>query len=321
MPHPRTRLRALVVAATAIAITLSAAPAAHASPSTADLTKQIDKASSQLEVVVESYNAMNISLGKTIAEQKKLAASLAPAKAALSAASAQVDTIATTSYMQGRIGPMTAMLGADQNSLMDRMSLLDQISRANQRDITTYTRTTQTYAERQKALKNTQAKQSAQVKELNARKQKIEADIKKLKGMRTAAFGRPSTPGKAYSGPIPTISGAAGKAVTFAYNQIGDSYVFGADGPNSWDCSGLTMGAWGAAGVSLPHNARAQWGQVAHISRSDLQPGDLVFYNSLAHVGLYVGGNMIIDAPREGEPVDKRSINRGMPIYGYGRVT
>ena len=109
--------------------------------------------------------------------------------------------------------------------------------------------------------------------------------------------------------------------MTFAYNQIGDSYVFGADGPNSWDCSGLTMGAWGAAGFSLPHNARAQWGQVAHISRSDLKPGDLVFYNSLAHVGIYVGGDMIIDAPRQGEPVDKRSINRGMPIYGYGRVT
>ena len=203
MPHPRTRLRALVVAATAIAITLSAAPAAHASPSTADLTKQIDKASNQLEVVVESYNAMNISLGKTIAEQKKLAASLAPAKAALSAASAQVSTIATTSYMQGRIGPMTAMLGADQNSLMDRMSLLDQISRANQRDISTYTQTTQTYAERQTALKNTQAKQSAQVKELNARKQKIENDIKKLKSMRTAAFGRASTPASRTRAPSP----------------------------------------------------------------------------------------------------------------------
>jgi cell wall-associated NlpC family hydrolase len=310
-----------VVAATAIAITLTAAPAAHASPSTSDLTKQIDKASSQLEVIVESYNAMNISLSKTLAEQKKLAASLAPAKAALTAASAQVDTIATTSYMQGRVGPMAAMLGADESSLMDRMSLLDQISRANQRDINTYTLTTQTYTERQTALKNTQAKQSAQVKELAARKKRIEADIKKLKGMRTAAFGRASTPGKSYSGKIPSISGAAGKAVAFAYNQIGDSYVFGADGPGSWDCSGLTMGAWGSAGVSLPHNARAQWGEVAHISRSDLKPGDLVFYNSLAHVGIYVGDNMIIDAPRQGEPVDKRSINRGMPIYGYGRVT
>jgi cell wall-associated NlpC family hydrolase len=81
------------------------------------------------------------------------------------------------------------------------------------------------------------------------------------------------------------------------------------------------MAAWASAGKSLPHNAAAQWGQVAHISRSALEPGDLVFYNSLAHVGIYVGNSKIIDAPREGEPVDERSINRGMPIYGYGRVT
>jgi cell wall-associated NlpC family hydrolase len=305
----------------AFAITLTAAPAAHASPSTSDLTKQIDKASDQLEVVVESYNAMNISLGKTLDEQKKLAASLAPAKAALTVASAQVDTIATTSYMQGRIGPMTAVLGGNESDLMDRMSLLDQISRANRRDINTYTQTTQTYAERQAALKTVQEKQAAQVKELAARRTKIEGEIKKLKAMRTAAFGRASNPGKAYSGSIPSISGSAGVAVRFAYNAIGLPYSFGADGPGSYDCSGLTMKAWASAGVSLPHNARAQWGQVAHISRSDLKPGDLVFYNSLAHVGIYVGDDMIIDAPRQGEPVDKRSINRGMPIYGYGRVT
>ncbi|MGX6602261.1 C40 family peptidase [Micromonosporaceae bacterium Da 78-11] len=321
MPHPRTRLRALVVAATAFAITLTAAPAAHAAPTTGELTKQIDKASNQLEVVVESYNAMNISLKKTHDEQKKLAASLAPAKAALTAASAQVDTIATTSYMQGRVGPMSAMIGGDQSDLMDRMSYLDQITRANQRDIDTFTETTQTYAERQTALKVTQDKQAAQVKELAARKKKIETDIKKLKGLRTAAYGRASEPGKAYTGSVPSVSGSAGVAVRFAFNAIGSSYVFGADGPNSYDCSGLVMRAWGAAGESLPHNARSQWGQVAHISRSALQPGDLVFYNSLAHVGIYVGDNMIIDAPRQGEPVDKRSINRGMPIYGYGRVT
>jgi cell wall-associated NlpC family hydrolase len=310
-----------VVAVTAFAITLTAAPAAHASPSTGDLTKQIDKASNQLEVIVESYNAMNISLKKTQDEQKKLAASLAPAKAALTAASAQVDTIAVTSYKQGRVGPMSALLGGDQTGLMDRMSYLDQISRANQRDIDTYTETTQTYAERQVALKATEAKQSAQFKELTARKKKIESDIKKLKAMRTAAYGRASETGKAYSGKIPSVSGSAGVAVRFAYNAIGSSYGYGDAGPSSYDCSGLTMAAWSAAGKSLPHNARAQWGVVAHISRSDLKAGDLVFYNSLAHVGIYVGNNRIIDAPRQGEPVDERSINRGMPIYGYGRVT
>lgn len=315
----------MMVAVTAVAITFTAAPAAHAAPSTSDLTKKIDKASSQLEVVVESYNAMNISLKKTLDDEKKLAASLVPAKAALVTATAQVNTIAATSYREGRVGPMSALLsGGTQSDLMDRMGFLDQIQRSNQRDIDTYTTTTQTFAQRQAALKATQAKQQAQVKELNARKTKIETDIEKLKAMRTAAYGRPSESGtKGAAGPAPNISGAAGEAVSYAYAAANRAapYHFGASGPDSYDCSGLTMAAWAAAGQSLPHNAAAQWGVVAHISRSSLAAGDLVFYNSLAHVGIYVGGDKIIDAPTYGKPVAVRSINRGMPIYGYGRVT
>jgi cell wall-associated NlpC family hydrolase len=79
------------------------------------------------------------------------------------------------------------------------------------------------------------------------------------------------------------------------------------------------MAAWNAAGKSLPHNAAAQYSATARISRSQLEPGDLVFYRSLGHVALYVGGGMIIDASREGEPVKKRTINIMTP-YGYGRV-
>jgi cell wall-associated NlpC family hydrolase len=310
-----------VVAVAACAVTLTGAQAAHASPSTSDLTKQIDAQSKQLEVVVESYNAMNISLQKTQSDLKTLEASLAPAKAALQTASAQVGTIASTAYAQGRVGPMSALLDGNTGDLMAKIGFLDQIQQSNQRDIDNFTQTTQTFAQRQSALKSTQAKQAAQLAEIKARKAKIQSAIKSLKAKRTQAYGSPTQAGHAYTGKIPSISGDAGVAVRYAFNAIGSSYVFGADGPGSYDCSGLTMAAWKSAGHSLPHNAAAQWGQVAHISRGDLKAGDLVFYNSLAHVGIYVGNNQIIDAPREGEPVDERSINRGMPIYGYGRVT
>jgi peptidoglycan DL-endopeptidase CwlO len=264
VPHPRTRLRALLVAATAIAITGSLATAAHAEPSATELTKKIETASNQLEDVTESYNKMNIDLKKTIAEQKALAASLAPAKAKLQVASAQVDTIAATSYMQGRIGPMTAVIGGGQGGLVDRMTFLDQITRANQRDIDTFTETTQTFAERQAALKSTQAKENAQLKELAARRTKIQSDIKKLEAMRTDAYGRASEPGKRFTGNIPNISGSAGVAVRYAYNAIGSPYVFGSGGPDSFDCSGLTSAAWAAAGKSLPHNAGAVRRRRAH---------------------------------------------------------
>ncbi|XVV14037.1 NlpC/P60 family protein [Actinoplanes sp. CA-131856] len=301
-------------------MTGSLATAAHAAPSTSELTKKIEAASNQLEDITENYNKMNISLKKTIADEKKLAASLAPAQAALKAASARVGTLAATSYMQGRVGPMTALLsGEGQDDLVDKINYLDQISRANQRDIDSYTEATQNFSSRQAALKATQAKQTAQVNALAARKTTIQKDIKKLMAMRTEAYGQAQESTSKYTGTVPNLPGSAGKAVAFAYNQLGEAYEFGADGPSTWDCSGLTSGAWAAAGKSLPHNTEAQWGVVAHISRSQLQAGDLVFYRSLGHVAIYVGGGMIIHAPHTGSVVKKVSIDIMSP-YGYGRV-
>ncbi|MEU7906681.1 NlpC/P60 family protein [Actinoplanes sp. NPDC049118] len=318
MPHARTRLRALAVAVLAIAISGTSATAAHAEPSKSELTKKIDKASDQLEDVVESYNKMKISLKKTKADEKELIASLGPAKEALVAAGAQMNTIAASAYKSGNVGTMNVMLeGAD--NLMDRMSILEQISRSRSRDIAKYTATTQNFAERQAALKATQDKQAAEVKELSDRKKKIEGDLKELYAMRTAAYGSATETGSRYTGPIPKISGSAGKAVTFAYNAIGVMYDYGADGPNGYDCSGLTSAAWRAAGKSLPHNAAAQYSATSRISRSQLQPGDLVFYRSNGHVGIYVGGGQIIDASRAGQPVKKRSIDIMTP-NGYGRI-
>jgi cell wall-associated NlpC family hydrolase len=308
-----------VVAALALAITATSGTAAHAEPSKSELTKKIDKASDQLEDVVESYNKMRLSLKKTKADEKKLAASLAPAKAALEAAGTQMDSMAASAYMTGHVGTMNVVLeGAD--NLMDRMSILEQLSRSRGRDIAEYRATTENFTDRQAALKATQVKQTAEVKELAARKKKIEGDLKELYAMRTAAFGSPTEKGTKYTGNIPSIAGSAGKAVTFAYNAIGVMYDFGADGPNGYDCSGLTSAAWRAAGKSLPHNAAAQYSATTRISRSQLQPGDLVFYRNNAHVGMYVGGGQIIDASRAGQPVKKRTIDIMTP-NGYGRVS
>jgi cell wall-associated NlpC family hydrolase len=307
----------------AIAVSGFLASPAHAAPSEAELKKQIDTASNQLEDITESFNKLKIDLAKTAADQKNLAASIAPAKAKLLVASAQVNNIAATSYKQGKIGPMTALLStSDQGGLVDRMSYLDLIQRANQRDIDAYTETTQTFNERSAALKTTQAKQTAQLNEVAARKAKIEGDIKKLRKLREQAYGSATETGvSGAAGPAPSIAGSAGEAVSFAYKQANKPayYGYGDSGPNTFDCSGLTMAAWNVAGKSLPHNAAAQYSATARISKSQLQPGDLVFYRSLGHVGLYVGGGMIIDASREGEPIKKRSINVMTP-YGYGRV-
>ena len=309
-----------MVAVLAVAITGTTATAAHAAPSASDLTKQINAASDKLENITESYNKMKISYDQTVAEEKKLAASLGPAKAALDAASAQVGTIAASAYMQGNVGMMNVLLDGP-DGLVDRMTVLDQLSRNRVRDIAAYTSTTQGYNDRQAALKVTQTKQAAQVKALADGKKKIKADLDKLYAMRTAAYGRASSSGGTHNASAPPVSGAAGKAVSYAfaaYNR-GAMYEPLGEGPDTYDCSGLTKAAWAAAGKSLPHNAAEQYSVTARISRSELKPGDLIFYRSNGHVALYVGGGKIIDASRPGVPVNYRTMDIMTP-NGYGRV-
>ena len=124
----------------------------------------------------------------------------------------------------------------------------------------------------------------------------------------------------------PAPSGGAAAAIAFAKAQLGDPYVWGAAGPDAWDCSGLTMGAWQAGGVSLPHYSVAQYEQTTHISASQLQPGDLVFWgttsdpSSIHHVAMYLGDGMIIQAPRTGENVDIVSMYYWVPPNFFGRV-
>jgi cell wall-associated NlpC family hydrolase len=314
----RTRLRALVVAALAIAIAGTTATAAHAAPSTSDLTKQIKTAQNKLEVITEQYNKMNEQLKATEKEEKQLAASLKPAQAALADASVKVNTMAASAYMSGQVGSVNVILDGP-NGMLDKMTYLDQISRDRQRDINTYTATTQNYASRQAALKTTQSKQKAQLKVITNTKKDIEGKVKSLLSKRKAAYGRATEAGSTYTGSIPNIAGSAGTAVAFAFRQLGKTYVYATAGPNHFDCSGLTMAAWAAAGKSLPHNAAEQYSATSRISRSALQPGDLVFYSGLAHVAIYIGGGTIIHAPHTGTVVKKAPINIES-IYGYGRV-
>jgi cell wall-associated NlpC family hydrolase len=116
------------------------------------------------------------------------------------------------------------------------------------------------------------------------------------------------------------ISGRAGVALKYALKQIGDRYVFGADGLTTWDCSGLTMRAFQAAGVSLPHSSAAQFRYGKLISRSNLKPGDLVFFGSpISHVGIYLGGNKMVHAPRSGSRVKVATMDMGRKKFRGGK--
>ncbi|CAG7600444.1 C40 family peptidase [Actinacidiphila bryophytorum] len=133
---------------------------------------------------------------------------------------------------------------------------------------------------------------------------------------KAAASSSTSTPPASTT---PANASVADKAIAFARAQLGDPYVWGATGPNSWDCSGLTQAAYKAAGVTLPRTTGDQVNVGTRVSESDMQPGDLIFfYSDHSHVGIYIGGGEMIHAPHTGTVVKIAPITE-MPLYGVVR--
>jgi cell wall-associated NlpC family hydrolase len=311
-------LRAVLLGATAIAV-LAPAAAANADPSPSDLQQQINQSSGALEKIVEQYNGVGEQLKATQAAVDDLNTKLAPLQSKLDSAYASVGQIANQAYRGGGVSPMALLLSdPTPNSLLGQLTSLNQIASAQQREIQGYAQAKAQYDGEKKKLDGLFNQQSADQKNLADQKAKIEGDLANLMAMRKKAFGTAtSAPPAAVK--APNIAGSAGTAVRFAYGAIGKPYVYAASGPSGYDCSGLTAAAWESAGKSLPHNAAMQWDAVAHISASQLQPGDLVFYSGLGHVAIYVGGGQVIHAPQPGEYVKLASVNMMAP-YGYGRV-
>jgi peptidoglycan DL-endopeptidase CwlO len=142
----------------------------------------------------------------------------------------------------------------------------------------------------------------------------------------TQAPAKTSTEGPAPTNTSPDSTGGSvtgsskgAKALAYAKAQLGEPYARSGAGPSSWDCSGLTMMAWGSVGVSLPHSARQQFSRGRPVAKSDLQLGDLVFfYSDIHHVGLYAGNGQVIHAPRPGKSVEYIKMSY-MPYAGARR--
>jgi cell wall-associated NlpC family hydrolase len=326
---PRALMRILFIAGTAAGLVLPATllPATSArakEPSLDEIKQRIQTASTALEQVIEGYNTLNAQLTSSRAAATAANARLGPLQRDYEAAVAEVGDLAVDAYKAGQFGTISALLDSGSSGgLLTRVSALDQVARARQSTVGALTGRREALRAEKARLDALVATQTSQQKALAARKAKIEKDLDALYELREQAYGAatesPSTSTSTVTATAPNVSGKAGIAVKFVYAALGIPYVWAADGPDGYDCSGLTLAAWRAAGVTLTHAASVQYEETARISRSQLQPGDLVFYSDLGHVALYVGSGKVIHAPTAGEVVKISSVDMMTP-YGYGRV-
>jgi cell wall-associated NlpC family hydrolase len=298
---------------------LAPAAAAHADPSVQQIEAQITAQSTQLEKIIEQYNKVTEELKASQAAAAKANADLGPLTDQLNSASTRIGVIAASAYKGAPLAQLSGVFEAsDPSSVVDRLTTLDQMTKFENGQLQNFATTkTRTDAEKAK-LDKLVADQAAQRQSLDDQKKKITADVAQLQALRNKVYGAQQPSVATPSTPPTYVAGKAGTAVKFAYAQLGKPYEWAAEGPNSYDCSGLTLAAWRASGVSLPHNAEMQYNSLPHVSRAALQPGDLVFYSNLGHVGIYVGNSQIIHAPAPGDHVRVASVDMMTP-YGYAR--
>jgi cell wall-associated NlpC family hydrolase len=178
--------------------------------------------------------------------------------------------------------------------------------------------------EKEKQLKSLTAASDKKLAEANRVLAKLTGDQRrKIANANQRAAARANAAGAATSRDAARTpvsgSGKGAKALAFARAQLGEPYVRNGAGPNGWDCSGLTMKAWGSVGVSLPHSAGQQYNRGRPVARSALQLGDLVFfYSGISHVGIYAGNGRVIHAPHPGASVEYIKISY-MPYQGARR--
>ena len=298
--------------------------AANAEPRVSDVDRQIAGAAERLEALVEQHNAARSDLAATRARVAATSQRIAEVARGLDGARNRVSAVAVWAYQTGPTAEIGAVLAAGSpDTFVSRLTSIQELARSDQRDIRALIDRTRTLTQEHASLRELEEQKARQEAELGGLAAQVEKDIAALMVLRkqigTTSRYVPTTLDKWAKATPPPASGAPGRAVAFAYAQMGKPYQWGADGPGSYDCSGLITAAWQTAGISLPHNAARQYSAVAHISRGQLRPGDLVFYYSnIQHVAMYVGDGNVIHAPNTGDHVRVEHIDNA-PVQGYGR--
>ena len=309
---PRAGRRAAILASAVTLVSLllpsgiSSADSAGGSPSGFEATvAKANALSNQIDALSQQYDALKIQLTEARQESQIALQTAQRDELALSNGKAAVAQIAAQAYMTGGIDPSIQLLQSpDSQEMLDRSSIMLQLAH-EQTGTMSLLASAEGAASRARQVATQQAARADQLAAAMAKK--VSQMQAKENVLNSAAFAQALVIFQQTGHyPTPQITGdtLGEQALRFAESKLGDPYVWGAAGPGSFDCSGLVMWAYSQVGISLDHFTGDQWQEGEHISRSQLQPGDLVFFFAdLGHEGMYIGNGLMVDAPTQGVPV------------------
>ncbi|HEX7354531.1 MAG TPA: NlpC/P60 family protein [Mycobacteriales bacterium] len=315
-----------------LALVLAGSGQAAPTITIAEAQTQLSALQAREGAAAEAYDAGMIAANAAAAKAKAAQAAVDAQSAKLASLERGIQTFAVASYMSAGTDNIDALLaGGDPQVLVQRAAAMNQIARSHSSQLLAIRAQREMLTGAQQVASDQAEAAAAAAKQLAAAKASIDAIIAQeqqvlshLQAKQRAELvaqqsaeqaasrsqARTALSGPTSAGPVPPASGAAEVALQAAYSQLGKPYQYGAAGPNAYDCSGLTMWAFARAGISLPHSAAGQMGRGTPVPRSQLEPGDLVFFNGGGHVGIYVGNGKMIDANHTGGWVGVR------PLYG-----
>jgi len=328
----KLRTSTLLTLVSALTLSLLVATPVSAAPSLLEVQARVRDLEEQATAAAEGAQAAKVELSKL---QKKLSTVQQQASqqgASLNALSSSIGAIAAQQYKSGPLSQSLELLFSSDPSLyLSTAGSLESVTRKKSADLRKFSVATQrlnatslTVNDKLALVKAAQARFTKQLAIANSKLEEAEALLAKLtvaERQRLAKLNddeenEDQKKSLADASKYNSVSGRGGTAIKYALQQIGDKYVFGAAGLTYWDCSGLTMRAFQSAGVSLPHSSRAQYRYGKAVDRKNLQPGDLVFFGRpISHVGIYLGGNRMLHAPRKGSRVKIAEFSLGKKPY------